>query len=61
MGTRDEMTISRYGQGICPVCDRPIRLLKNGVIGPHGNKIRDLADPRWGQNCVGWGKQPKEG
>jgi len=38
-------------RGICPVCQREFRLLKNGTVGPHGEP--GVFPP---ENCAGWKK-----
>ncbi len=61
MATRDEMTISRYGRGICPVCDTSIALLKNGTVRAHraGWVWQNRLDNP--ERCRGAGQNPKEG
>lgn len=47
------------GRGICSVCDREMRVLKNGTIGPH---TTGRPDPYWSGHsprCPGWGREPK--
>lgn len=41
-------------RGVCPVCDRPFRLRKDGTLGRHG-------EPKtWPpMNCAGWTQPPK--
>lgn len=59
MATREDMTLSRFGRGTCPVCDRPnLRVLKDGTIGRHGSKEK-VWPP---QNCAGYTdkRKPKE-
>jgi hypothetical protein len=57
VGVRDEMTISPYGRGTCPVCDRSISLTKAGGLRVHGRE-RDVGQ-RF-MNCRGSGQKPKE-
>lgn len=55
MATAEDMTISRYGRGTCPVCDRPISLTKAGRVRNHGDKkhFPPVA-------CAGSWQKPKE-
>jgi len=39
----EAMTLSRYGRGLCPVCDRSISLTKAGKLRSHGRE-RDTGD-----------------
>jgi hypothetical protein len=57
VAARDEITISRYGRGACPVCDRAISLTKAGVLRTHGRE-KDVGQ-RF-MNCRGSGQMPKE-
>jgi hypothetical protein len=57
MATAEDMTISQYGRGICPVCARSISLTKAGVIRVHGRE-RDTGQ-RFAY-CRGGGEPPKE-
>ncbi len=51
-----DMTLSRFGRGICPACDRSIALTKTGVVRNHGAK-----DKSWPpSNCAGSRQEPKE-
>jgi hypothetical protein len=61
VSAHDEMTISQYGRGTCPVCGRSIRTLKDGTIGYHyhGNGVTSSTDPWYGQRCQGWGQKPE--
>jgi|SRR6185312_9859186 len=48
------------GRGICSVCEREMRVLKGGTIGPH---TTGRPDPYWSGHsprCPGWGRKPKE-
>lgn len=48
------------GRGTCSVCDREMRVLKDGTIGPH---TTGRPDPYWSghsSRCPGWGRKPKE-
>ena len=51
---------TRYGipRQPCPVCDRPVAILRDGRIGRHGHKGDPPVWPP--QTCPGWGQMPKE-
>jgi hypothetical protein len=49
-----------YGTGTCRVCGRKFTLTKWGRVRRHGNKITDLAHPKWNQHCGGSGRPPQE-
>lgn len=52
-----DMTVSRFGRGACPTCDRGIALTRDGKVRTHGAK-----DKSWPPvNCAGSGQNPKEG
>lgn len=44
----------------CSVCDRSIRILKDGTIGPHTTGRREIWNGR-SSRCPGWGRKPKGG
>jgi hypothetical protein len=51
-----DMTLSRFGRGTCPVCDRNTALTKTGLIRQHGS-----GDGAWPpRTCAGVGQPPKE-
>lgn len=47
------------GRAVCSVCDREMRVLKDGTIGVHNWRPRGIYDGR-SNRCSGWGKPPKE-
>jgi hypothetical protein len=52
--------MATYPTGTCSVCDREMRVLKGGTIGPH---TTGRPDPYWSGHsprCPGWGRKPKE-
>jgi hypothetical protein len=48
------------GRGVCAVCDREMRVLKDGTIGPHTTGRPDPRGSRFSPRCPGWGRKPKE-
>jgi hypothetical protein len=59
VATRDDMTISRYGRGTCPVCDRDISLTKAGVVRHHASDVWYAGRRQY--RCQGAGQKPKVG
>ncbi len=51
-----DMSLSRFGRGLCPVCGRDIALTKAGKVRTHGAKSEAWPPV----NCDGSSQDPKE-
>ena len=49
-----------YTRATCPVCERDIRTLNDGTIGPHTTGRPDPTGERRSPRCPGWGRKPKD-
>lgn len=55
----DQDRVSARPRGLCPVCNRPVVLRKDGALGAHGGPLGSGTSPRnRSLRCDGVGRDP---